>query len=113
MSTPKWLFFVLLLWLFATIWSNALEPAQADLIPSSMSGNISSMSDPSLVTATGTVRVWDWVANIWKALTFDYAWFDGWIIGTILRIICVLLTIASIYFIADMIWKIRSILLGQ
>lgn len=114
MNTPKWLFFVLVFWVGATLWCNALEPSTTSLIPGSVMATVEgedSMQDPSLTTAAGVTKIWDWVGNIWKALTFDYGIFESWL--NIIRIICVLFSIASLYFIADIIWKIRSILLGQ
>lgn len=111
MNTPKWLFFVLVFWLLATLWSNALEPSKAELLPSDISSTSETMSDPSLTSAPGLVKIPSWVSNLWKALIFDYAWFTGYLF--ILRIICIFFTVAGLYCIADIIWKIRSILLGQ
>lgn len=103
MTSPRWLFVALILWILASLWSNALEPAETELLSSDITGTIEGMGDPSLASAGGAAKVWSWVTNIWKALVFDYAWFEGWAIGTILRVICIVFTIASLYFIADLI----------
>jgi len=121
MHSARWLLIILLLWLGATIWSNALEPAKTDLLPASVAaesseasaGGIKGLADPSLASASGVTKVLGWAGNVWKALIFDYAWFDGWIIGAILRTICIIFSIAGLYFIFDLIWKVRSMLLGQ
>lgn len=116
------MFFVLVFWLLATLWSNALEPSKTELLPGSVaaesgeasSSTFKSLDNPSLVTASGVaLAIWSWVGIFAKALTFDYAWFDGWTIGTILRIICIIFSVASLWYLADLIWKIRSMLLGQ
>ncbi len=114
MSTPKWLFFVLVFWVLATLWCNALEPATPSLLSSSMSSSIQSMNDPSLASASGGTKIMDWIGNIWKALSFDYGIFEGWL--AIVRIICVLFTIGSLYLIADliiMIWRVIWAVLGK
>ena len=119
MNTPKWLFTVLLLWILATIWSNSLEPAQTQLISSDISSAIQGeegLQDPSLMSASGVTKIPVWIKNVWKALSFDYAWFDGWTIGMILRMVCVLFTIASLYVIGDlviMIWRVVYAALGK
>ncbi len=114
MSGARWLFVILIFWLGATIWCNALEPAKTELVPSELSlGAVQGMADPILTTAPGAVlvKITPWITKFWKALIFDYGIFTGWLV--ILRIICILFTVASLYYIADIIWKIRSILLGQ
>lgn len=121
MTSARWLFVILILWIGATIWSKSLEPAETELLPSEIittivgdkTTNEPGLSNSNLATSAGLVKIWDWAEAVWKALVFDYAWFDGWVIGTILRIICMAFTVAGLYFIADIIWKIRSILLGQ
>jgi hypothetical protein len=121
-NTPKWLFILLLLWVFGTIWSNSLEPAKADLLPSSVAstsgeastGAISGLNDPSLTSSGGLAKIGDWVSNVWKAFTFDYSWVnDLGTLGTIIRTVWIIFSVCSLYLIADIIWKIRSILLGQ
>jgi len=111
MNTPRWMFFVLTFWILATIWCNALEPTKTDLLSTDITGSVESMRDTSLASASGFTTVWAWVQNIWKALTFDYAIFTGWLV--ILRYICIAFTVASLYFIIDMIWKVRTMLFGQ
>ncbi|MCJ7805217.1 hypothetical protein MUP46_01055 [Patescibacteria group bacterium] len=119
MNTPKWLFFVLVFWIGATMWCNALEPAQPALMPASMSAALGDpavegtggLSDPGLASASGVTMVWNVVKDIWKALSFDYGIFTGWLV--ILRAICIVFSIASLYFLIDIIWKVRTMLLGQ
>jgi len=111
MTSARWLFLILVLWLGATLWSNALEPATTDLVPSDISGAAYALSDSSLATPAGLVKIWDWVTTLWKALIFDYAWCStGYLV--IFRIILIFFSVAGIYFIADIIWKVRSIVLG-
>lgn len=118
MNSARWLLIVLLLWIGATIWSNALEPAKADLLPADVAsvvtiGTQDTLADPSMATGVTVVKAISWAGSIWKALIFDYAWFDGWVIGAILRAICICFSIAGLYFIFDLIWKVRSIVFGQ
>jgi hypothetical protein len=117
MDSARWLFVVLFFWLGATLWCNLLEPAKADLVPSEITTAASSnstsggLADASLATPTGwATKVWGWITILWKALTFDYGIFTGYLF--ILRIICIFFSVAGLYFIADIAWKIRSIALG-
>jgi hypothetical protein len=77
-------------------------------------GTINEMnaSGSEVASPSGVTKAWDWVKTIFKALAFDYAWFQGWIIGSILRAICIFFSIASIYLILDLLWKVRSIIFG-
>ncbi len=99
MNNPRWVFTVLLVWLFATMFSNALEPTAPYLLSPSVSGDISLLNNPSLASASGASLVGDWVGNIWKALSFDYSFFTGWLV--ILRFICVIFSIAGLFYIVE------------
>lgn len=108
MNTPKWLFFVLVFWVGATMWCNALEPAQPALMPASMATVLGDpavegaggLSNPSLASAAGGELAKGWVDNLWKALSFDYGIFTGWL--AIIRAVCIIFSIASLYFIVDL-----------
>jgi len=120
MNSARWLLIVLLLWLGATIWSNALEPSKTSLLPANAitgsseasAGDINELADPNLATAADVKKAIGWAGILVKALIFDYAWFDGWVIGAILRGICIIFSIAGLYFVLDILWKVRSVMFG-
>lgn len=115
MNTPKWLFFVLVFWIMATLWCNALEPAATYLIPASASSTVRAMGDLNTATASGGINIGSWIGNIWKALSFDYGIFTGSWLG-IIRVICCIFTAASLYLVADLIiavWRVIWAALGK
>ena len=120
MNAPSWLFFALVFWVLATVWCNSLEPAVAELVPENVATTIQGeggLRDPSLTTPTGATRAWSWAKNIWRALTFDYAIFDNDnIVMQILRILCIIFTVASLWFIGEliiMVWRVFHAVRGS
>jgi len=102
MSTPSWLFIVLVIWIGATMWFAAFEPAQTELLPSETATSISGIKDPDIVSEKGISKAKGIVESIWTALTFDYVILDeGYM--RIIRYIGWIFSIASLYLLADLV----------
>jgi hypothetical protein len=111
-NTPAWLFFALAFWIGATLWCNSLEPAKTELYPETVAQTIegeNSIRDTSVLTPSVSTAT-RWAGNVWKALSFDYVVFDNDnTVMQILHALCIIFTIASLWFIADliiMVWRV-------
>ena len=110
MNAPSWLFFALVFWVLTTVWCVSLEPTVPELVPQSMADVLPTegsggLKDPSYVTATiiNPAKLKAMAENVLRALIFDYAIFDNDnVVMQILRILCVVFTVASLWFIAEL-----------
>lgn len=106
MNAPKIAALVVIIWILATVWSNLLDTTATAVLASADIETLEAMGSGNVLTAQNLPDAFGFVGNIFKALTFDYCFFSGYLI--FVRYICWCLTvgfvIALIYIVAT-IWQ--------